>query len=265
MIEIDTALVRNIVESGKRLDSRELSEYRPVSIETGVITSAEGSARVRLGSTDVLAGVKIDVGEPFSDTPDEGVLMVSAEFVPLASPEFEPGPPREDAIELSRVVDRAIRESKCIDFGKLCIRQGEKVFMVYVDIDVLNDDGNLIDACAIAAAAALLDATIPELDSEEKIIYGKKGRQKIPMDGIAVSTTIAKIGGRLVADPSAAEWKSMDARLTIGTADKDGRIVLCSMQKGHEGGMTLEELEEAVELAIEKGGEIRQLIRQKFA
>lgn len=261
MIEVDSSLVKHMAENGKRIDSREPSDYRPLSIETGVITSAEGSARVRLGDTEVIAGMKMDVGEPFSDTPDEGVLMVSAEFVPLASEEFEPGPPGEDAIELSRVVDRAIRESKCIDFGKLCIRAGEKVWMMYVDIDVLNDGGNLIDACGIAAIAALLDATIPELDSEEKLIYGKKGTQKIPISGIPLSTTIAKINGRLFVDPNSAEWRSMDARITIGTADKDGKLVLCSMQKGHEGGITLEELEEAAELAERKGGEIRQLVR----
>src|SRR3990172_5444057 len=151
MNEIDTAVIRKLAGSDKRIDHRKFNQYRDISVETNVITSAEGSARVRIGNTEVIAGIKIDVGTPFKDTPDEGVLMVAGEFVPLASEDFESGPPGEDAIELSRVVDRAIRESKCVDFEKLCIKEGEKVWMIYVDIDVIDDCGNLIDACSLAA------------------------------------------------------------------------------------------------------------------
>lgn len=262
MIEIDASLVRHMAENGKRLDNREPEDYREVSIETGVITSAEGSARVRLGDTEVIAGVKMDTGEPFADTPDEGVLMVSAEFVPLAAPEFEAGPPGEDAIEVSRVVDRAIRESKCIDMEKLCIKAGEKVWMVYVDIDVLDDDGNLIDASGIAAIAALMNARIPELDSEGKIISGERGKP-LPIKSTPVSTTIAKINGRLLADPTKIEAGAMEARLTIGTADADNGVVLCSMQKGGQHGVTMQELEGAIDLAMKKGSEIREMIKER--
>lgn len=265
MIEIDASLIRHMTDKGKRIDYRKFTEYRKISIETGIITSAEGSARVRLGSTEVIAGVKMDVGEPFGDTPDEGVLMVAAEFVPLASPEFEAGPPREDAIELSRVVDRAIRESKCIDFKKLCLQEGQKVWMVYVDIDVLDDDGNLIDAAGIAAAAALLDTRIPELNSEGKVTYDEKGKGPLPMKGIPVSTTIAKISGKLLADPNKPETEAMDARLTIGTIDIDNQIHLCSMQKGGSHGITLEELENAIDLAMKQGDYVRELIKEKYA
>ena len=262
MIEIDTSLIQNMAESGKRIDSRQFSQYRNITIETNAVTSAEGSSRVRIGNTEVLAGIKMEPGTPFSDTPDAGVLMVGAELVPLASPEFEPGPPGEEAVELSRVVDRAIRESKCVDFNKLCIKEGEKVWMMFVDIDVLNDDGNLFDACGIAAISALLNSTIPELDSEGKIISGKKGSEKIPIKGIPLSTTIVKINGKLMVDPNSAETRAMDARLTVGTADKDGKTVLCSMQKGGESGITEEDVDAALELAIEKSNEVRELIKE---
>ena len=126
--------------SNKRLDGRGLTDYRPIQIETGIIEKAEGSARVRLGKTEVMVGIKIDIGEPYSDRPNEGVLTTSAEFVPLASPEFEAGPPGEDSVELARVVDRGIRESKAIDLEKLCVIPGKKVFIVFIDIYVLNHD-----------------------------------------------------------------------------------------------------------------------------
>ncbi|MCW3976698.1 MAG: RNA-binding protein, partial [Candidatus Bathyarchaeota archaeon] len=131
----------DLVSLGKRLDERGLMDYREAQVETGVVEKAEGSARVRLGKTEVLVGIKIGIGEPFSDVPNQGVLTVNAELVPLASPTFEPGPPGEDAIELARVVDRGIRESKAIDLENLCIEPGKKVFIVFIDLYVLNYDG----------------------------------------------------------------------------------------------------------------------------
>ena len=72
----------------------------------------------------------MELGVPYSDTPDEGSLMVGAEFLPMASSDFEMGPPGVDAIELARVVDRSIRESEAIDMKKLCIETGKKMWIV---------------------------------------------------------------------------------------------------------------------------------------
>lgn len=257
-LEISSDLVRQMVSNEKRLDYRDLDQYRNLEIEPGFVSSAEGSARVKLGDTVVVAGVKIDVGTPFSDRPDEGVLMVNSEFLPLANPEFEPGPPSEASIELARVVDRAIRESKCIDMKHLCITPGEKVWMVFVDIDIIDDDGNLIDAAGIAAMTALLSARLPGLTEDVKADYGNKTDTKLPLKGIAVSTTFAKIGERIVADPAYAEWRAIDARLTVGTIEEG---VLASLQKGGEYGFTPEEIEYIIEKAVEKGSEIREKIK----
>ncbi|KAF0176726.1 MAG: exosome complex component RRP42 [Nitrospirae bacterium] len=207
----------------------------------------------------MVAGVKLGAGEPFSDRPDEGVLIVNAELLPLASPEFEPGPPGAQAIELARVVDRAIRESKCIDFKKLAINE-EKVWMIYVDIDVLDDDGNLIDAAGLAAVAALSSAQMPSLE-DEKINIGKK-TGPLPMSGLPISATFVKINNRLMADPNIAEYKAIDARLTVGTIDKPEGIKLCSMQKGGSQGLTIEEVEQIIDMAIEKGEELRKLVKE---
>lgn len=259
MIEIDPQLVRQVVERGKRVDGRQMDRYREISFEINYVKSAEGSARVKIGDTEVVAGVKIEQGEPFSDTPDEGVLMVGAEFVPLASPHFEAGPPGEDAVEVSRVVDRAIRESKVVDFKKLCITPGEKVWMVYVDIDVMDYGGNLIDACSLAALAALLHAKVPKLDGEGKVIEGEHSGN-LPIHGKPLCTTFVKIGDQIIVDPSLPEDQALDARLTIGTFEKDGHIKLCSMQKGGSAGFTFDELEKMIHLAELKGQELRKYL-----
>jgi exosome complex component RRP42 len=260
MISIDPSLIQQMAEHGKRIDNRKPDEYREITIEKNVVTSAEGSARVRFGNTEVVAGVKMDVGEPFSDTPNEGVLMVGAEFVPLASPDFESGPPGEAAIELARVVDRAIRESKIMDVEKLCIKEGEKVWMIYVDIDILDDDGNLIDAASLAAIAALSQVKVPKLDENYKVIYGERGSESLPLKGHALSTTFVKIGKTIFADPSLPEMEALDARLTVGTFDQKGKTMLSSMQKGGSEGFTQEEIEKIMDMAVKKGDELRALL-----
>ena len=136
MLKASENYVRKLIEEGMRIDERKFEQFREIKIETNVIKKAEGSARVLLGNTHVLVGVKMSVNVPFPDTPDEGVLIVNAELVPVASPTFDPGPPDEDSIELARVVDRGIRESKCIDLEKLCIEKGKKAWNVNIDIHV---------------------------------------------------------------------------------------------------------------------------------
>jgi exosome complex component RRP42 len=249
--------IAELLSTGKRLDGRGLTEYREVKLEAGVIERAEGSARVRLGKTEVLVGTKIEVGQPFPDVPSEGVLTVNAELVPLASPTFEPGPPNENAIELARIVDRGIRESKAIELEKLCVEPGKKVFIVFVDVYVLNHDGNLIDASAMAALAALLNTKMFKYEVEEGEIKVKPGYTPLPIRNHPIAVTFAKINDKLIVDPWLEEEQVMDARLTI-TLDKDGNI--CAMQKGGYGYFTEQQVLEAVKIAQQKTEELRKLV-----
>jgi exosome complex component RRP42 len=249
--------VAQLIAHGKRLDGRELTEYRPVQLETGLIERAEGSARVRLGKTEVLVGVKFEMGEPFPDTPNEGVLTVNAELVPLASPNFEPGPPDENAIELARVVDRGIRESKAIATDELVIEPGKKVFVVFVDVYVLNHDGNLIDASCLAALAALLNTKMFNYEVKEGEVKIKPGYKPLPIRNHPIAVTFAKFGDKLVVDPGLDEEEVMDARLTM-TFEKDGKI--CAMQKGGLGLLTAEQVFEASKIALQKAEEQRKLV-----
>ena len=255
IMDLSVTYVENLVSKEKRIDGRKHDEFRKITIETGVIEKAEGSARVKIGETEVLAGVKMGIGEPFPDKPDEGILMVGAELSPSSSPEFETGPPSEDAIELARVVDRGIRESHAIDVGKLVITSKEKVWMIFADIHIINHDGNLLDAAGLAVMSALSTANIPAYDGE-KIDYEKK-TDKLPVKSKAIPVTFAKIGDKLLIDPSLEEEGAMSARLTITTND-NGNIN--AMQKGGNSGLSEEEINKAIELSIKKGNEIRKLV-----
>ncbi len=249
--------IAQLVADGKRLDGRGLRDYRPIQIESGIIQKAEGSARVRLGKTEVMVGVKIDLGEPFSDRPNDGVLTTNSEFVPLASPEFEAGPPGEESIELARIVDRGIRESKSIDLEKLCLIPGKKVLVVFVDVYVLNHDGNLVDAASLAAIAALMNTKIFKYTVKDEEVVKKPGFTPLPLKDIPVSVTFASISGKLIVDPWLDEEEVMDARLTI-TFTKEGKI--CAMQKGGIGTLSPQEIAEAVAIAKEKTAENRKLL-----
>lgn len=239
--------INDMAKQGKRIDGRVLDQLRDVSVEVGPIKSANGSAEVKMGNTRVLVGVKIMHATPFPDTPDSGVLMVNAELRPIASPNFELGPPRENAIELARVVDRGIRESETIDLEKLGIKSGEDVWAVFVDIHALDHDGNLIDASALGAIAALSNVKPPE---DETWTQGEFPIQKRP-----VSVTVSKIGENLMVDPCLDEENVMDARLTVATTE-DGSI--CAMQKGGSSGFSREQIEQACELARVKAAELRK-------
>jgi len=238
--------IADLARQDKRIDARTMDQFREVSVEVGPIKSAQGSALVKIGKTQVIAGIKMEHAEPFPDKPDSGMLVVNAELLPLASPTFEPGRPDENAIELARVVDRGIRESNAIDLDKLVIKSGEDVWAVFIDIYVLDHDGNLIDASALAAIAALLNAKPPE---DEAWTLPEFPIQKRP-----VTVTVAKINNKLMVDPCLDEEGVMEARISIATIE-DGSI--CAMQKGGIGWFSPEELEQVYELAKAEGAELR--------
>lgn len=249
--------VRKLADENRREGGRNFEQFRDIKVESGVAAKAEGSARVTIGNTEVLAGVKMSVDKPFPDRQEEGVLIINAEFDPIASPDFEPGPPSESAVELARVVDRGLRESKCIQLEKLCIKPKEKVWVLNVDVQVMNHDGNLIDAASLASLAALLNTKIPKYDAENgKILFGQP-EQSLPLIEKPIEVTVGKVSGKLLIDMTAEEEAALDARLTIATTDS-GQI--CAMQKGEKGFFTAEEVLKAVDIAIEKGKELRALL-----
>ena len=245
--------VNELAKQDKRVDQRALDEYREIKITKNISENAEGSANVKLGKSEVVAGVKMILGTPYPDSPDKGTISVGTELLPLASADFELGPPRPQAIELARVVDRGIRESKTIDFKDLCITEGEQVWVCFIDMYVLNDDGNLFDALNIAALTSLLESKIPKVE-DEKIVKGEfTGKLKLSRKPIL--STFAKVGNKIFADPSLAEEKAQTARFSVSTSEDD---YLCAFQKGISGGFSGDEIDHCMDLAFKSSKEIRK-------
>ncbi len=240
------------LEKGVRLDGRKADEVREIKIKTDVMPHAEGSALVELGDTKVLATYKITIDKPFPDRLNEGIFMFNSEFVPLAHPSFESGPPNEESIELSRVVDRGIRSAECIDVESLFIEEG-KVLAVFGDIWVLDHNGNLFDCASIAAISALINTKIPEIKDGELVRDGKG--KNIEPKVLPVSVSFVKIGKYWLIDPSYEEELSADTCITISTTEEH----ICSIQK-RWGALSKEELMDLIDISFKTGNDIRRLL-----
>jgi exosome complex component RRP42 len=247
------------ISKGKRLDGRNLNDIRPLEIEIDIINKANGSARVKLGNSEVVAGVKVETGEPFEGLENKGALILSAEVLPTASPYSEPGPPDEETVELARVVDRGVRESEMIDLDKLVLVPGKTVYTIFVDCSVINADGNLFDATSYAVVSALVSTKLPVFEMQDDKVVDTGNEQDPPINTIPISITAVRIGDVVILDPSAEEEACMDARITV-TTNSNGDYT--ATQKGSTGSFTIEQIKRAAEIAKVKGEEIRIKLKE---
>jgi exosome complex component RRP42 len=245
--------LKKMFAEGKRFDGRGLLDLRDFEVEYDISYKAEGSARVRMGKTEVIVGVKMQLGEPYPDSADKGNLMVSADLLPLASPRYEAGPPKFNAIELPRLIDRMVRESGMIDLGKLCIKKGEEVWTVIVDIYPINDDGSIIDAASIGTIAALHNSKIPGI-KDDRPDYENRTKNKLPLskETMPLSFTFYKLGDSLLLNPTREEEESCDCKITWGISKWNKQYMLNSCQKGMETPFSRAEIEEMMKILPKK-------------
>ena len=252
--EVKKETVKSLLKEGRRMDGRAIDEYRPITVEKNVISSAESSARVKLGGSQVLVGVKVDLSNPFRDKPNEGTLTTSADLLPLASPTFEVGPPRVEAIGLARIIDRGIRSSEAIDLKALYINE-EKVWGVYIDIYALDHDGNLVDAAGLAAVAALSDLKLPKYE-DEKVLRGPEHYTPLKLKEIPTYCTYSKIGGNIISDANYLEELATDTRLTIASNDSE----VFAFQKNGSGSFSRQEIMDMVDRSFGKRQELKKYV-----
>ena len=247
------------ISKGKRLDGRNLDDIRPLEIELDIIKKANGSAKVKLGNSEVIAGVKIETGEPFEGLENKGALIVSAEVLPTASPYIEPGPPDEETVELARVVDRGIRESEMINLDKLVLVPGKIVYTIFVDCSVINADGNLFDATSYAVVLALASSKVPIFEMQDGKVVHTGNNQDPPITTIPISITAIRIGEAVILDPTSEEEACMNARITI-TTNSNGDFT--AIQKGSTGAFTVRQIKKEAETARIKGEEVRARLKE---
>ena len=221
---IERQSIFSYLQKNRRLDGRGLLEMRPLKLIPNYIEKAEGSCLAILGKTKVVAGVKASVGSPYPDTPNQGAFIVNMETMPIASPSFELGPPNESGIEFARVVDRAIRSAEFIDLEKLCIEPGKSVYIVFIDLYPLDDNGNILDAAFYAAVGALLTTKIPKaeiVDDKPILNYEETTPLPLKMERLPIQLTYAKILDKIILDPTNQEELIIDFKLTVAVMDNN--------------------------------------------
>ncbi|MDH3353174.1 MAG: exosome complex protein Rrp42 [Nanoarchaeota archaeon] len=256
--------IEDCVNEGKRLDGRKIDEYREIIVENGVSPSASSAVKVKLGKTEVYAGVHLATAVPYPDSPDQGTFMTSAELHPMASQQFDIGRPGINAVELARVIDRGIRESGFIDFSKLCIKEGERVWQVFVDIIAINDDGNLLDVAGLAALIALGRARMPVYNEEEGKTEHEFSENPIPLNKEAMSfnMTFHKVGDTIVADVDKEEEAVSKFRLSIAVGDNNGQPRITAMQKGKAGTINADDMQNILKLVEDKWAELFPKVKE---
>lgn len=204
-----------------RLDGRGREDFRPFVVQTGVVSQATGSARLRLGATDVIACVKAEVGTPAASRPDQGRIEIAVECSPIAAPEYEGRGGDERAAELAGALERcflggASGAGAAVDLRALCIVPGKLCWLLLLDALLLGDGGNVLDAISMAFRAALSVTRLPKVvpvpgDAETgggddfELDDDPSEAAALDVAGVPIVVTLTKVGRHYIVDASSDE------------------------------------------------------------
>ncbi|KAB1282061.1 Exosome complex component RRP45 [Camelus dromedarius] len=234
-----------------------------------------GCCIVELGKTRVLGQVSCELVSPKLNRATEGILFFNLELSQMAAPAFEPGRQSDLLVKLNRLLERCLRNSKCIDTESLCVVAGEKVWQIRVDLHLLNHDGNIIDAASIAAIVALCHFRRPDVSvqGDEVTLYTPEERDPVPLSihhmPICVSFAFFQQGTYLLVDPNEREERVMDGLLVIAmnkhreicTIQSSGGIMLLKDQVlrcSKIAGVKVMEITELIQKALENDQKVRK-------
>nr|XP_002717277.1 exosome complex component RRP45 [Oryctolagus cuniculus] len=260
------------IEEKKRLDGRQTYDYRNIRISFG---TDYGCCIVELGKTRVLGQVSCELVAPKLNRATEGILFCNLELSQMAAPAFEPGRQSDLLVKLNRLLERCLRNSKCMDTESLCVVAGEKVWQIRVDLHLLNHDGNIIDAASIAAIVALCHFRRPDVSvqGDEVTLYTPEERDPVPLSihhmPICVSFAFFQQGMYLLVDPTEREERVMDGLLVIAmnkhreicTIQSSGGIMLLKDQVlrcSKIAGVKVAEITELIQKALENDQRVRK-------
>lgn len=218
------------IAQGLRSDGRGLHDFRNFSVELTIIPQANGSARVRLGATDVIASVKAELGRPLSSRPNQGRVEINTECSPTAAPEFEGRGGEELSLELSRALHRSLLgggsgAGAAVDLSALSVIEGKLCWNLFIDGLVLSSDGNLLDVLAIAVKAALSDTGIPKVEVTSAAAPGQEADfeisdnpddfSKFDTSRVPIIITLTKVGRTYIIDATEEEESQMSSAVSI--------------------------------------------------
>ncbi|KAG0227087.1 Exosome complex component RRP43 [Actinomortierella wolfii] len=257
---------RKFVSQGVRPDGRLLNGFRPTTVHRSVVSTANGSAMVRVGGTTVVCGIKAEVAEPTLEAQDEGYIVPNVELSPMCSSAFKPGPPSEQAQVTSDAIDKILKESSVVDLKQLCIEKGKAAWVLWADVVCISYDGNILDAALLAVMAALTDVRLrkPTFDegivtvSGEALTEENSFRLKLTRTPLSTSFAVFDSANTLLADPNSAEENVSLGRISV-TLDEENQ--LCGVHKIGAGPCSASVIKSCIDRAKERSQELRALLK----
>lgn len=249
------------VEDDLRCDGRARSDYRPIEIETGLVTHANGSCRLRLANTDVLVAVKTEIDIPHMDKPEEGKIQFFVDCSANAAPEFEGRGGEELAMEFSSTLQGAYRSRQAFNLKALSILPGQRCWKLYVDVLILECGGNLYDAVSLAVKGALFNTRLPKVAAavmdggavDLTLSDDPFDVVKLNVDTVPILITICKIGEHCIVDPSAEEEVCSSASLVVGVCRRGDNGYISNIRTSGVGSFHIETLSKCLELGKKAG------------
>jgi exosome complex component RRP41 len=211
-----------IDKKGLRLDGRKVDELRPLKLEVGVLSNADGSAYIEHGKNKILAAAfgPREMHPKHLSLPDRMVLRCRYHMAPFSVQERKSPAPSRREVELSKVIRESLEPSVFVEYYP---RTGVDIF-----VEVLQADGGTRCASITAASLALADAGIPMRD-------------------LVVACAAGKIDDTVVLDLFDTEDKVGTADVPVAFMPNLNAVTLLQM----DGNLSPEEFEKAVNMAIE--------------
>ena len=226
-------------ENGIRSDGRKVNETRKVTIKTGVLKNAAGSAYIEFGGNKILAGVfgPRDVHPKHMSNPDTGILRVRYHMEPFSVGERKKPAPSRREIEISKVIKEALEPAVMLEqFPRTAVD---------VFLEVLQADGGTRCAALDAASVALADAGIPMRD-------------------LVCACASGKAADTLILDVNNEEDQAGQADMPIGYMPNLGQITLLQL----DGVLTPDEFKKCIEIGIEGCKQVYEIqknsLREKY-
>ncbi|KAJ8735409.1 hypothetical protein PYW07_007029 [Mythimna separata] len=212
------------VQDDYRSDGRSNLDYRPMELETDLVDTATGSARLRLANTDLLVAVKTEIDVPSPDKPDLGKIEFNVDCSANATPQFEGRGGDQLAVGIANLMQAAYQSSQAFNLKQLCIFEGKQCWKLFVDILILECGGNLCDAVSLAVKAALFNTRIPCVkailmdggDVDLQLSDDPFDNKLLDVGTAPLLVTLCKIGDKCVVDPSAEEESCSVVSLIVG-------------------------------------------------
>lgn len=257
----ELALAVSGVIDNFRLDGRSCFDIRQTSVRTGVFSSCNGSAQVQSKSCNITIGIKVEVGAPSPDEPDQGVIEINADCSANASPKFEGRGGEELAQEIVFVLSNSIIPT--IDKKALCISEGYKVWIIYIDVLILECScvSQLLDLSALGIKAALHVTRVPRLIADEEdandFVISPDSEEYCPINvtNLPILLTLTRIHDQYVADVTEEEAAAGIARLTLAFDEQGG---LTYTKKSGSGSLHPDPLKEVLSKARTLANKIHQ-------